>query len=301
VVKEDPQRVLVGLAEGLADEVVRRYRVTRDDAVELILEEWGRRPALAAAIEAANRPEDLRRLRVYRDAADAAKKAIYHHLRRYRQTPATSDVALAALADLDAAAPLLERKQRLSAVAAEHTSTAERMTHLDEFLIGLSSMMGSPRTIVDVGSGVFPVILPLDDDLAAVEEYWALDKDGTAVEALGQYARIRADGRLRPLSWDMADGWQAAHVKGLPECCDVGLLLKVVPVVARRSPELLAVLAETPAKRLVVSGSRTAMAKRQDIEWRESKLLRRFFGTYGFVELERFRTSDELLYLVTRS
>jgi len=56
---------------------------------------------------------------------------------------------------------------------------------------------------------------------------------------------------------------------GLPARCDLGLLLKVVPVVRRQSPELLPVLAAIPADRLVISGCRNAMAKRRDIERRE--------------------------------
>jgi 16S rRNA (guanine(1405)-N(7))-methyltransferase len=101
--------------------------------------------------------------------------------------------------------------------------------------------------------------------------------------------------------WDAAERWTAAFDRGLPDRCDVGLLLKVVPVVARRSPALLPTLAETPADRLVVSGSRVAMTRHQDIERREVALLRRFFAAHGLVETAAFRTADEVGFLVERS
>ena len=77
---------------------------------------------------------------------------------------------------------------------------------------------------------------------AGVREYWALDKDPRAIAAAREYARVRADKRLRPVQWNIADGWQAVFAAGLPARCDLGLLLKVVPVVGRQSPELLRVL-----------------------------------------------------------
>jgi 16S rRNA (guanine(1405)-N(7))-methyltransferase len=185
---------------------------------------------------------------------------------------------------------------RVADIIAAHVSTAERSAHMEEFLAALTGAVGSVGSVVDVGCGVLPLVYPLD----GVDAYWALDRDREAVGAVSEYARIRADGRLRPVVWDLADGWAALHAGGLPKRCDVALLLKVVPVVARQSPHLLATLAAVPADVLVISGSRVAMAKRQDIERRETQVLQRFCTAYGLVERARFRTPDEFCVVVSR-
>ena len=292
--------LLAELAEDLADAVVHRYQVGHDEAMTAILDEWSRRPALLEVAGKATRPEEVKRTRAYRDAAATAKKNIYYRLRRYRPDLATTEGTLAALARLEAGSPASLRDAAIREVAAGHVSTAERLPHVTEFFERLAAMAGVPQTIVDVGCGVLPVLVPLDDTMRATREYWALDKDPAAMKALREYARIRADGRVRPIEWNLAQGWAAAHDAGLPRSSELGLLLKVVPVVARQSSAELAVLAQTPAERLVVSGSRTAMAKRQEIERRETRILRRFFADHGLTEIDSFRTPDEVVFLVQR-
>lgn len=293
-------RLLGELAEDLADTVVRRYQIGHDEAVAAIFDEWSRRPALLEAAEKASKPEDVKRTRAYRDAAATVKKNIYYRLRRYRPDVTTEHGTLQALADLEAGSSSAQRDAAARDVAAGHVSTAERLPHLTEFFQRLIAMAGAPKTLVDVGCGVLPMLAPLDDSMRVTLEYWALDKDQAAMRAVNEYARIRADGRVRPIEWDLTQGWAAAHEAGLPNSSELGLLLKVVPVVARRSKADLAVLSQTPAERLVVSGSRIAMAKRQEIERRETRILRQFFADYGLAEIDSFRTPDEVVFLVQR-
>jgi len=280
----------VRLAEAFADEVTGRYRIERAAAVELILSRWSRRPDLLAAAARARSPEEIRRLRVYRDAASDAKREVYHRLRRYRRAPEDADAALAALCALDADAPPETRTERARAVALAHASVAERAGGLDAFCAALTACMGSPATVVDVGCGVLPLVFRLG---ASVRQWWALDRDPRAIAAL----EALADDRLRPVRWDLAEGWSRA---GLPRRCDVGLLLKIVPVVARTDPALLTTLAATPADRLVVSGCRAALTRREDIERRETAVLLRFFAVYGLRVVDRFRTADETCFVVER-
>jgi 16S rRNA (guanine(1405)-N(7))-methyltransferase len=294
--------LLVRLAEELADTVSGRYRIERADAVELILASWSRRPPLVAAARRAASTAEIRRLRVYREATTEAKRAVYHRLRRYRPAGAEADVALAALTGL---APDVSPEQRaavVAAVVAGHASTAERLDHLDAFLTRLVACLGAAATVVDVGCGVLPMLFPFDGAAGTrVREWWALDRDRQACAALSAYARLRADDRLRPVRWDLADGWpRLADAAALPARFDVGLLLKVVPVVARTDPKLVRTLAQTPADRLVVSGCRAALARRQDIERRETAVLQRFFTEYGFAVVDRFRTPDEVCFVVER-
>lgn len=105
---------------------------------------------------------------------------------------------------------------------------------------------------------------------------------------------------MHPVEWSLNQGWAAAHDAGLPRRSDVAFLLKIMPLIARQSSTLLRGLAQTPAERLVISGSRVAMTRHQDIEGRETRILRRFFADQALRELGRFRTPDEVVFLVHR-
>jgi Ribosomal RNA methyltransferase (FmrO) len=293
--------LLAELADDLAQSIVHRYQVDHAEAVTAILAEWSRRPDLLDVAGKVTRPEEVKRTRVYRDAAVAVKKDLYYRLRRYRPDLATVDRGVAALSRQAPRSSAGEMEAVIREVAAGHVSTAERMPHLTEFFERLVAMTGVPETIVDVGCGVLPVLVPLDSTMRGTREYWALDNDRTAIGAVREYVRVRADNRVRPVEWSVNQGWAAAHDSGLPGLSEVGFLLKVVPVVARQSSALLGVLAQTPAERLVISGSRVSMVKRQDIDRRETRLLRRFFKDYGLSELGSFRTPDEVVFLVQRA
>lgn len=297
----DDEGLLDRLAEDLAAVVANRYRIREEEAVAAILGIWSRRPALVEAARRAVDSDDLKRQRVYREAADAAKKDVYNKLRRYRSQQNAADSALALLTKVPTGAPKSDWIAASRAVAAAHISTAERLPHLAEFYERLTGLIGSPCSVLDVGSGVLPLVVPFDGEFSNVSQYWALEKDAPSIAAIRELARIRDDGRLHPLLWDLAEGWPAAHAQGMPQRFEIGFLLKVVPVVARHSDTLPEVLAATPADRLLVSGSRIAMAKHQDIERREVRLLRRFFGEYDLKELASFRTPDEIAFLVERA
>jgi Ribosomal RNA methyltransferase (FmrO) len=297
-----PDDLLARLAAGLADQVTARYRIDRADAIAMILADWEGRPRLVAAAASASSPAEVRRLRVYRDAAAATKRDIYHRLRRYRAAETAFDDAVRAFAGLPPGSPPDLVAERATAIAAAHVSTAERLPHLSEFMAALTAAAGTFETVIDAGCGVLPLLFPFDSPACSgVREYWAMDKDHRAITALREYARVRADQRIRPVHWNIADGWQPAAAAGLPARCDLGLLLKVVPVVRRQEPGLLRTLAEIPADRLVISGSRMAMAKRRDIERRETRELQRFCAEHALTEIGRFRTADEICLVAQRS
>ncbi|MBM7776546.1 16S rRNA (guanine(1405)-N(7))-methyltransferase [Actinokineospora baliensis] len=281
------------VAADLAGDIVRRYRIEHDQAVDMVVESFGRNRALVSAIADADSVDKVKRLRVYRDAATAAKKEIYHHLRRYRPAESSATEAVDRLVDLPPGAPVADA---VRAVVAGHISTAERLGDLDGFFGQLFEHIGSPDSVLDVGCGVLPLLFPLDNP--PVKELWAVDTDPEAIRAVRAYARTEP--RIHPVQWDLNEDWAALSAQGLPARVDVALVLKVLPVVARRAPKALEVLARTPADLLVFSGSRTAMAKRQDIERREAGVLRRFFAEFGFTEVGEFRTEDEICLVVRR-
>lgn len=265
------------------------------------MESWSGRQELLTVVPQANSLADIKRRRVYRSAAAAAKREIYHRLRRYRPSQESADEAVADLEALPADASAAQLLEAVMAVAASHVSTAERLEHIGEFFEALTRRLGTPQTVVDVGCGVLPLLYPLDEPIgASVQQLWGLDSDIQAIHAVSAYATIRADDRVNGVRWDFTDGWSALAGRGLPARFDAGLLLKVIPVVARRDPRLLAMLAATPASLLAISGSRTAMTKRQSIERREADVLRRFLNNYNFTVRDEFRTADEICFIAER-
>jgi hypothetical protein len=79
---------------------------------------------------------------------------------------------------------------------------------------------------------------------------------------------------------------------------DIALMLKLIPVVARQSRELLSTLEQTPARRWIVTGSTTGLAKRTSILRREQTILRRFIADSGRTIREEFTFGEEFGYVV---
>lgn len=294
--------ILGELAAELAVDVTKRYRIDAPRAVELILEEWGHQPKLLATVAKAGSAREVKRTRVYRDAVTSTKKMIYHKLRTYRAESDAFDTAVARLAGLTAESPSSEIASAARAVAEAHVSTAERLPHEDAFLEVLTVTSGAARTVLDVGAGVLPALVGADW-LAehGIEQCWAADKDAKAIEALNAYSALVPEGLIHPVLWGIADGWDVLHGKGMPYECEIAWLLKLVPVVARQEPGLLPILAAAPAKRILISGSRIAMAKRQNIERRERRVVRRFCEEHELREIAEHVTEDEFFILTERT
>ncbi|MFI9640473.1 hypothetical protein ACIG87_10450 [Micromonospora sp. NPDC051925] len=299
---EQGEQILAELAVELAGDVVRRYRIDEARAVEVILDEWRRNPKLLAVVASAGSAKEAQRTRVYKDAATLTKKTIYNRLRAYRSEPAAFDTALRNLVELPGDASAQQVEEAATAIAAAHVSTAERLGHRAEFLrvLEAANPPGS-RVVVDAGAGVLPTLLGADWlHGQGITQYWAPDKDARAVAAVEAYAARLPAGLVRPAQWNVADGWEALHRLGLPATCDVAWLLKVVPVVLRQEPQLAPVLAAAPAARILISGSRVAMAKRQNIEARERRVVQRFCADHGLRVVDEHVTDDEFFLLAER-
>ncbi len=275
---------LRALAARLAEEVCRSYRLGPDEAVERILSIWRADRAFCAALAAAPDAEKFTRTRLYKDAATKARKAIYFGLRRYR----ADDAALAAACEKLAALPKDgDVTPLLHIIAANHASTAERADHLETFWNEILSAIGEARSLIDVASGVLPVLFPFVR-APSLEHYLACDRDGAAIRAVEAYAAWRGDRRLAARRWELREGWDAG------ESFDVALMLKIVPVVKRQEPALLDILARVPARRVILTGSKEALVKRRAIARREQAVIESFAQQAGFRILARFETPDEI-------
>ena len=282
--------VLAQLAEQLAQEAARRYRISADQALARIEGTWHGHQALRALARKTPSPRALARTRIYRQAASEAKKDIYYGLRRYRPQPSDFSMALERLcrATTDA-----ECRAAREALARSHASTAERWPDLDGFLECTHPVWGECATLLDLGCGLMPLLFPFERVGGRLRRYVACDRDAGCMEAVNARGQ-GLGGVLEGQVWDIGDGWEALAAQTGIKRYDAAFLLKLVPVVARQQPHLLAALAETPADWLVVTGSRQALARRQDISRRERAVIGSFAKRHGLVVESEFETPSEL-------
>lgn len=292
----DPAKIeesLRALADKLASSVSRAYKLDREDAARRILAVWAEDKALHAASEKSPDLEKIARTRAYRNAASAARKTIYFALRRYRADGAALQEAAEALEALPPGEKAEEANAIVQRIAAGHASTAERANHLDVFRDKMLEAIGDARFVLDVGAGVLPLIFPFER-APKLEHYVACDCDRASMRAVAAYGRWLDGGRLTTLQWDLEEGWAPVLSACGGRGFDVALMLKIVPVVKRQEPALLVTLASVPARRIVITGSKEALAKRRVIARREMAAIESFVRASGFRALRVFETPDEI-------
>lgn len=286
------------IAEAVEREVAAicaRYRADPAQARAALYGAISRQPGLVAAIEAGHALEDVTRLRAYKDAVKAARKAVYYQLRQYRRADESEIAALAArLADLvarGAAHDDIDVARR--ALLAAHASTRER--DQEAFFQALFSLVDSPASILDLGCGLQPLAFPFEKHTT---RYVAVDRDAPAIHTLEAFAPHVLPARLIPLQRDLASlDWAGLIAFGV-ERYDLALMLKLVPVVRRQQRDLLPVLAGAPVRRIVITGNVEALARREDIRWREDQALRAFIAMTGRVVVGQIDTPGEFGYVL---
>ncbi len=289
------------LAELLAT-VVKQYRVEESAARELLCESLSG-SGLSSVVDGAKYTGDIRRTRVYKDAAAAAKRHVYHTLRRYRADDDEYDAWIAQLRDGGTSMAGNELATIVSGLLAGHASTRERMANPQQeraFVSFLTRVIGRATNVLDVGCGVQPIRFPFAQ-FPSLTTYVAVDSNRRSIEAVAAFASATGNAALRPVYNDLSGGWRPVldelGMQG-ETSFDVALMLKLVPVVARQAKELLSVLADTPAQRWIVTGSTTSLAKRTSIERREQRVLRRFVAQSGRSVTQEFVFGEEFGFLV---
>jgi 16S rRNA (guanine(1405)-N(7))-methyltransferase len=169
----------------------------------------------------------------------------------------------------------------LAGLATGHISTAERLPFLTEFHEALFAGIGTPATVLDLGCGVYPVLFPFDAEGASVSAYVAADKDPGSIRALDSYARVRGDGRLTAVAFDISDGWAVLRDRTGQSRFDVAFLFKLVPVLRRQASAAYQLLTTISADLVVLTGSTRSMTKNQSIERRERAALLAFAEAAG--------------------
>lgn len=277
------------VVEAIAADVARDYRVELEEARALVEPALRRDAKLARALETAESLRAARRTRAFKDARKKARNDVYYRLRQYKRTDLEPLVERLRAADEADVGPLTE------AILEAHSSTRERLKDRARFARRLLQVVGDARSVVDVGGGVCALMFPFER-APRLERYLALDRDRAATAAVGAFAARRPEPRLAGERWSLDQGWSTR-----PERHDVALLFKIIPVIARQAPAALDILAKTPARRLVLSGSRVALAKKSSIEARERARIDRWIAEHGFVPTgERFELEEEFFVVVER-
>ena len=276
------------------------YRIGEGEAAEAFWSALDRPdPKLRAAINAGATAEQISRLRGFKEATRRARQEIYYGLRRYWQDTAAE--AIDVLTNLPTNSDPETISRTVESVTRLHVSTRERAGHQDDFYRQVGAFLDGVKTILDVGCGVQPLAFPFDTGGAGVEIYVAAEPDAAAVSALQAYARNPRRRQLIPLSWRIENGWTPILAAAKPVVeFDLALLLKLVPVMERQQPELLETLSRIPARKLLITGCRQALVKKETIERREKAVLRKFMDEFGFRTIGELETEDEVGWLVKR-
>ena len=286
------------LAADLVAQACQRYRLSEDEAQPIVLDVLAKSTALREAVLAGHDAQQIQRTRAFRELSSATRKQIYYHLRRYDRASLSADEALA---QLDAMEPGTRPGHRLLAqLTSGHVSTLERLPDLEAFHEALFAHCGLAASVLDVGCGVYPVLFPFDGAGAAVGRYVAADKDPASVRILEGYARVRGDGRLRPVCFDINDGWPAFSGRTGIARFDLAFLFKLVSMLRRQDRRAYEILMRVPADRVVLSGATKSMTKNRSIERRERATLLDFAKAAGLSVVAESQIADEYLIAASR-
>ena len=299
--KSDPikETLVDEVVAELAEDAARTYRIDPEAAKEVIAPLIQADLALSKALSSKGELKELQRMRAYKDAAKKTRRAVYTHLRRYKREEGTIAEATARLEAVPPGSKPAVVTEAVEAILAGHASTAERIGHRDAFIEAISTHLSGVCSVLDVGSGVMPLMFPFHR-FPDIQRYFAIDRDKEAMSAVNAFAGSINLDRLVAQYWAISDGWDELSDHIGREMFDVAFLFKLVPVVSRIESKHLDVLANTPARTLIVSGSVQALAKRQTIMQREAGAINTFANDFGFRIVSRFKTSDEIFFVMRR-
>lgn len=289
---------LADLLQQLQRDVVSRYRIDPSEAARIIRETFSSNQQLMEAARGDSSAKQLKRTRVYKRSADEAKKRVYYHLRNYRRQ-ADADQLASELESVNDKTPDTQREDLIARVLSSHASTRERLANRRQFYDQLQKIAEPPQSIIDVGCGVQPLMFPFTSDWAQpLTCYLALESNAKDIACLETFRRVEPyKNKLVALQWNLQDGWDRVVRSGV-EWFDLALILKFVPVVARQQRELLATLCETPAANWLITGSRVALTKKENIQRREKRVLEEFVKLAGRSVKAEFEIDDEFAWLV---
>jgi len=275
--------------------ICERYKISPSLAREVVEGCFAERPKLVARIEQEYGSQDVTRWKDYRKTVKEVRKRVYYQLRRYhadREEEAKLREELEACissSDITRASRLAEALTQL------HVSARERLPFLADFYEVIFAEIGYPESVLDVGCGYHPLTYPFRE---TTRRYVALEKDAETCETLRVFSPMAMPAELVPVCGHCGEVDIDSFLADDETAFDVAFLFKLVPVVARSEPGALQALANLPTEMFVVTASKEAMTRSQDVSRREDRALLAFIELTGRSNVSRFEIGNELGYFV---
>lgn len=300
--KADNVKKLSDFFKAEAFRISKVYRISQDSAETILRNKFQKNKTLVEKAHASMELDDIKRLREYKDFLKNVKKDVYYLLRQY-YTPEDKDNFINIITKLEQhitkrITPEIEADfERLTEF---HTSTRERNPHLDKFNNFLFQNFNNCVSIFDIGGGVFPLTFPYIK-FQLLHNYIWLDKDELAFRALKLREHYKYNQDLEFGLYNERIGqrdWTYYLPKGHTQF-DLVLMLKLVPVIWRQERTLILKLAKIPAKHILLTGSKEAMTRKENIYRKENQSLKRFIEYTGRKVVKTFEFENEFGYVLT--
>ncbi|MGG4551381.1 hypothetical protein [Paenibacillus humicus] len=297
---------LNGLLEDFEMKVTKRYKIDQSTLRDVFLDCVQKNIELAALIERENDIKKIKRTKIYSKFENSLKKKIYMDLRRYYQNKEEIEEKLSDL--FEARSTTLTNKTMLTDdpldplqnLLLSHVSTKERIHDCDILYDTLSPYLDNTDNIIDIGCGIHPLLAyrQLKKELSSLRHYIAIDKDQTSIKIVNSFAELNNQQSLIAHKWDLAGGWNDLYkITGIKQY-DFAFMMKLLPLLSKQNRELVSNLKQTPAKFILVTGSKTSLTKKINIEKRESAIINDFIQNVGWKKVHKINLSEEFGWIV---
>lgn len=286
-------------AEEAASVFVKNYKLPLQDAIDFFYEKMMGDEEISNIITASANEKQLAKNAAFKNFLKRNKKELYYKLRKYKGGNESRDELLQELERAKEDPNPEVRMQLLQKLATFHVSSQERYHENELFYSQLGSVISNAVFIADVGCGVQPLFFP-HAQFSSVKKYIALDKDREAVQLMQAFKEVFKEEYqwLFPQVWNINEGWESVMEAYSIDNFDAALILKVIPVVKRVEPLVLAQLGHISARRLVISGVKESMVKKHDIEHKERRAISRFISEAGKTVVSGFELENEFFIVV---
>lgn len=227
--------------------IKKQYKATTESIETALKTNLSKNQKLIELINNNDSLEKIYKTRLFKDFIKKVKKEIYFNLRTYQRE--SSDLELS------------------------HMSTSERKPFIQNFVSQIEDELNSSNTILDIGGGMF--VASLDINEIKNKTYIWIDKDKISYEKLQIYKKKNNLNNLYLYNHSIGDHSWEFYTK---DKIDLVLMLKLIPVVSRQEKHLLNNLANINAKSILITGSKEALVKKENIFKREDKTIKDFIN-----------------------
>lgn len=262
---------MTGLREELITEQAKKiykvYKISPQEAKRILDHKLNLDHKLSALAAKSDDINKIYRTKLFKDFIKKVKKEIYYDLRTYQQ--------------------------QSSSLIDSHISSRERAPYIKDLFVQIDGYLKQARLVLDLGGGLFPASFPFQD-YPDLQTYVWVDKDKQAYEKLKQEDLPKT--MLYNFHLD-ENPWHYYLPDNKKEF-DFVFMLKLIPVMHRQHREQLSHIEDLPFKYALITGSKEAMVKKQDIQNRENKVLTNFISRSNWHIIKKIDLPNEFGYLV---